>query len=282
MRTEDGQFFAIPSRCLLRRRRKVRLATAPQHAEAPAVAQRQNHWFMVAGSVALGIALAVAAVGLAIFYRPMNEPVANKADVAPEPGLPDPNTTAKDVQKPAATESPAGAGVMEQPSAATSVAKTATEAAVANDVAIPPEVPVGRDPLGLVNDSRPAPPAVSASTDSLAKFDNLIGGASNDPLAKSSASPGPMPSLPSPDSSPAKPQAPRPATRDVDVAKRLADPLPAIETAETPLADFVQLISDLSTIPITLDVPFSPATPQSKVALQLANTTVGARFGRGV
>jgi hypothetical protein len=37
----------------------------------------------------------------------------------------------------------------------------------------------------------------------------------------------------------------------------------------------VQLLSDLSTIPITLEVPFVPATPQSAVSLRLTNTTVG-------
>ena len=42
----------------------------------------------------------------------------------------------------------------------------------------------------------------------------------------------------------------------------------------TPLADFVQLLSDLSTIPITLDVPFTPAAPQTHVAISLTNTTV--------
>ena len=36
----------------------------------------------------------------------------------------------------------------------------------------------------------------------------------------------------------------------------MAVPLLGIETSNTTLADFVQLMSDLSTIPITLDVPF--------------------------
>jgi hypothetical protein len=55
----------------------------------------------------------------------------------------------------------------------------------------------------------------------------------------------------------------------------LADPVAAIDTPGTPLADFVQLMSDLSTIPITLDLPFAPTTADSSVAVHLTNTTVG-------
>jgi hypothetical protein len=255
---------------------------APPHAESPTVAPRQTHWLMVAGSVALGIALAVAAVGVAIFYRPVIESAARMPGVAPKDAAPDAEATTNDVSKSTVTESPASAVAVEHSSAATSVAKAATESSAAKDAAKTPEVAVSRDPLGLVAEASPATPAATASTDSLAKFDNLIGGASNDPLAKSSPPTGQTLSLPPPDSSPVRPQAPRPVARDVDVAKRLADPLPAIETAETPLADFVQLISDLSTIPITLDVPFSPTSARSKVALQLANTTVGAALAEGL
>ncbi len=252
-----------------------------EHTEARVAAPRQNHWLMVAGSVALGIALAVTAVSLAIFYRPRNE-AAKKPGVAQEQTVPNEDANTKVVPGPAGSESPASAVVTEQPPAATNVAKAATESSPASDATKPPEVAALRDPLGLVNDANTAPSAVTPSTDSLAKFDNLIGGANNDPLAKSNPPPNQLPSLPPPDTSPPRPQVPRPPAREIDVAKRLADPLPAIETAETPLADFVQLISDLSTIPITLDVPFSPATPQSKVALQLTNTTVGAALAEGL
>jgi hypothetical protein len=70
--------------------------------------------------------------------------------------------------------------------------------------------------------------------------------------------------------------APRPPPREVDVAKQLASQLPGIESTGTPLAEFVELLSDLSTIPITLEVPFLPATPESAVVFKGANTTVGA------
>jgi hypothetical protein len=80
---------------------------------------------------------------------------------------------------------------------------------------------------------------------------------------------------PSTDTAPARPVAPRPPPRVVDVAKQLAFPLAAMETSGTPLAEFVQLMSELSAIPITLDVPFIPVTPESPVAFRLTNSTVG-------
>src|SRR5439155_10191436 len=85
-------------------------------------------------------------------------------------------------------------------------------------------------------------------------------------------------SPPPPDAATPKPLAPRPPPREVDVAKRLADPLPAIDTPGTPLADFLQLMSDLSTIPITLEadaLPFVRATAETPVVLHATNTTVG-------
>ena len=76
--------------------------------------------------------------------------------------------------------------------------------------------------------------------------------------------------------------APRPPARDVDVAKRLADPLLGIETSATPLADFLQNLSDYSTIPISLELDalaLVKITAETPVALKAANTNVGARAG---
>jgi len=71
------------------------------------------------------------------------------------------------------------------------------------------------------------------------------------------------------------PDEPRP---QVDVAARLADPIAQIELPEMPLADFIAMMSQLSTISITLDLEAlaeigrAPATP---VSVKLSETTVG-------
>src|SRR5262249_55758518 len=111
----------------------------------------------------------------------------------------------------------------------------------------------------------------------LAKFDRILGGSADDPLGKSTARPPETAALPPPEATPSKPLALRPPPREVDVIKRLADSLPGIETAPagTPLAEFLQTMSDLSTIPITLDVPFVPVTAETTVSLRMTNTTVG-------
>src|SRR5262249_17252995 len=120
--------------------------------------------------------------------------------------------------------------------------------------------------------SATTPPTAS---DPLAKFDRILSGNSNDPLGKSTARLPETAALPPLDATPSRPLVPRPPPREVDVNKRLADPLPGIETAATPLAEFVQTMSDLSTIPITLDVPFIPVTADTTVSLRMTNTTVG-------
>ena len=59
--------------------------------------------------------------------------------------------------------------------------------------------------------------------------------------------------------------------------RRLADTLVGIETSDTPLADFLDRFSDLSTIPITLEpdwLSFAPATSESPIVFRAANTTV--------
>lgn len=71
---------------------------------------------------------------------------------------------------------------------------------------------------------------------------------------------------------------PRPDARRVDVARRLNDPLEAIETSGVPLADFLQLITDMTTLPITLDPTALPAikvSPETKVTINLKGTKVG-------
>jgi hypothetical protein len=87
------------------------------------------------------------------------------------------------------------------------------------------------------------------------------------------------------DQAPLKTVAPRPAAREVDVSKRLADPLLGIETSATPLADFLQDLSDYSTIPISLELealPIVKVTAETPVVLKAANTTVGGALAEAL
>lgn len=76
-----------------------------------------------------------------------------------------------------------------------------------------------------------------------------------------------------------QPILPRPAPRKVDVAARLADPLAGLELEGVPLADVLRVMSDLTTIPITLEpdlLPFVKVSPDTKVGSKHTNATVGA------
>jgi hypothetical protein len=140
---------------------------------------------------------------------------------------------------------------------------------------LPPAVPetAKNDPVGLVAAAPQPPPPADAvpATAPLARFDRLLSDGA-DPITP--AAPPPAETTAPPET--ARPLAPRPPPLEIDVARRLADPIASIETAGTPLADFVQLMSDMSTIPITLDLPLAPATAESPVALRLTNATVGS------
>lgn len=71
---------------------------------------------------------------------------------------------------------------------------------------------------------------------------------------------------------------PRPAARKVDVARRLNDPLEAIEITDMPLAEFVSLMTELTTTPVSLDpqaLPAIKASPESKISIKLDKTNVG-------
>lgn len=142
-------------------------------------------------------------------------------------------------------------------------------------------------------------PAEGGGIETLAKFDRFLGGEETVGTASaptsadgasttsaSSASPASLPgaSAEMPPREPAelagepRPMAPRPPPLAVDVSKRLADPLMLVQTSGTPLVEFLQLFSDLSTIPITLEpdaLPLVRLTPLSPVSVDASATTVG-------
>ncbi len=70
---------------------------------------------------------------------------------------------------------------------------------------------------------------------------------------------------------------PRPDPIDVDVAARLSDEIPGIQFTEVSLADFLQFVSEMSTIPITIDplaLTWAKATPATTIAIRQTDTTV--------
>lgn len=229
----------------------------------------------MAASIVLGVGLALIGVCAVILLRPTGPKTSQVATTAKNPLVAAPN---KNSPSPPTTAPAQQAAQPSQPESTSTQTAAPTEPAPSTPVSPPDPTPSTNDPLGLTTTPAPPPSKTPANptTDSLAKFDSIIGGPGNDPLAKpmplASADPNPPAT---PDTAPARPLAPRPPPREIDVAKCLAVPLLGIETSSTTLADFVQLMSDLSTIPITLDVPFPPATPQSLINLRAANTTVG-------
>ena len=71
---------------------------------------------------------------------------------------------------------------------------------------------------------------------------------------------------------------PRPEPREVDIDARLADPLHGIDFADDPLDNIVHIISQMSTIPITLDPEALiqvKTAPDAKVTIRLTGTTIG-------
>lgn len=90
--------------------------------------------------------------------------------------------------------------------------------------------------------------------------------------------PQPEPELPAamPGEDEPEPQ-PKPELPKVDVAARLTDRLEAIEFSELPLSNAVNVISQMTSIPITFDLPALNevgATPNDEVSANLQNVTV--------
>jgi hypothetical protein len=247
-----------------------------------------RYWAITAGSIAAGIALAFAAVTIAIHLFREKPQVVAKAPASstaksatpdqstptsiPEPVQATPDQPTSPPRAPVPDERP------KEVAPATGPPPPAVDAAKSTS-------PVESDPLGLVTAS-PQAAAPAPSTDSLAKFDRLISGDAPEPTPVQSELPAaPIAEVPVPDTTPAKPVATRPPPREVDVAKRLADPMAGIETPGTPLADFLQVISDYSTMPITLQpdaLPLVRISADTPIAFKAANTTVGASLAEAL
>jgi hypothetical protein len=241
----------------------------------------------MAGSVVAGIALALAVVvGMIQFFK--SDPQTIAQAVTSQPAV----TPTKTATPNATAPSPAPEAVPVTPAPeAPAVGPTPmpdVEPMPPLPMPMPPAPEAEQDPIGL---TEPPQPEIKPANpdDPLAKFDRLIG--SDDVPAATeepAAAPAPMPAPAGP-VEPEKPALPRPAPRSINITARLADPLPAIETSGTPLADFLQFFQDLSTIPVTLEpdgLPFVRATAESPIVLTTEeatrNTTVGAALAAGL
>jgi predicted RNA-binding Zn-ribbon protein involved in translation (DUF1610 family) len=240
-----------------------------------AAGQPWRYWLLMVGSVAVGVVVAFVAVSASIYFLRGDPRGGGQSKVTASSPVGAPQTSIGDeaAEVSAADDSAGDRATVRSPPGADMPANASPETQAQS-------VPSGDDPLGLNHEpDRPHVPQPANSDDPLAKFDLLIGGGEEDPLGPPSDAEaereGPIPAL---DTAPASTAAQRPPPREVDVPARLADPLPGIETPGTPLADFLQLISDLSTIPITLEpdaLAFARVTPDTPVVLRAANTTVG-------
>jgi DNA-directed RNA polymerase subunit RPC12/RpoP len=245
---------------------------------AAGMARPGRFWLLLGGSVVAGIVLAVGAVAAAIQFYPRPITQTPKQFNSKNSATPLEKTSpAEQVASSSAPKSPA------TPTPATPLetpAVSPAESTARNPATPTPPPSTGTDPLGLVQEPK-APAATASATDQLAKFDRLLSGDDPPKTAAPSAATATMPpatGVPPADPTPNRPVVPRPPPREVSVGKRLSDPLQGIETSGTPLADFLQFISDLSTIPITLEpdtLAFLQKTADSPVTLKAANTTVG-------
>lgn len=239
----------------------------------------------IVGSLAALVGIATA-VGLFILFTSSGgtrEPVAHV-----DPSTPESHATDTSPAPPAAPAvpvdpSPAAAPKpSDEPAAPPELPPVPTPAAAEKPAPAPAPVSPA-DPAGPGNLApQPARGSELLGTTELSTLTAALrqfGGLTNDsPEGAAALAKGPALDPDDPNKPPANEPRARPAPRQVDVGARLSDPLPAIELADGPLLDLVQVLTDFSTVPITLDVD---ALTRMRVAVtqpvrvQEANTTVG-------
>lgn len=248
---------------------------------------RLRFWLVAGGSAAVGIVLAFAAVTLALrIVRGMPPQIRRTTSSSSPDAAPATGPVVAPAQAAPPTANVAPALPPSQAEQAPANASPATSSIATNDVspAPSPGKAATADPLGLVpqNAAKSELPQVS---DSLAKLDRLIGTGVEETPPPAGTKPTAAAPKEVPEAAPSKPPAPRPPPREVDVAKRLADPLLGIESANTPLVDFLQTLSDLSTIPISLEpdaLAIVNVSASSPVALKTGSITVGAAITEAI
>jgi DNA-directed RNA polymerase subunit RPC12/RpoP len=209
---------------------------------------------MLAVGGCMGTALAIGAAFLAASFAGQREKqvVENVPPTQPGPE----ETSTSNVPEETETKSSATDPTEEKSALPSNPATDTTDPPVTptspRDTAVPPS----GDPLKLVED----PPAQATESDasSLDKLKEQFarlgpdaeGSSSSD--TGSSSSPASLPAAPA-EVSPAVASRPRPEPRKIDLPARLADRFLEIEFTGQPLGEVVQLLSDYSTIPITIE-----------------------------
>lgn len=270
---------------------------AEEPVELPLRNERPSrYWLLLAASILAGIALAVTVVAASMYFLrggkevvaqtnpPQNNkqadkthsPTQDKQQVKTDDSSSKPQSEQSNNADPTETVVP-----VETKNPSSELQENSSEPAPMTEAPSTPE----KDPLGIVDPPTPAANNQAAATTNspLAQFDKILAGDAAAALPEpqdSVAEPMPMPAEgnAASNASPPRPALPRPPPRDIDVAARLTDPLPAIEAEGTPLADFLQVMSDLSTIPITLQpdaLPLIRVSPLTPLSLRAENTTVG-------
>jgi hypothetical protein len=271
-------------------------------------AQAWPQWILLGSAAVMGIALAIGVFGYAVMYAtranrftvaeatPPSEPDRNvAASPAAEAKSPAHETAANSETTPA-LESPDTADAspieQDQSSSTTSTAPAPSlpqPETVAEEEANPPP-PVSETAESPFDATGSEPPLaeLAANADLLEKFGDFLGGsplapdtAASEAPRETAAEPPPADSLPAvSDESEADSAAtplPRPAPRKVDVAARLADPIAEVEFAAIPLGEFLNFVTDLSTVPISIEpeaLAWRRLTPATPIAVRLADTTV--------
>ncbi len=263
------------------------------------------HWPLITAAVGAGVLLAVSAVYLSfVLLSPSPQPIAKVSAVPPttteptadqEPAQAEQTPTAEPTVPPAAPALPVDesdtAPAPAKPVDPMPPTEPADEAVAAATPPAPGRQPAaGGDPLGILPEAAPEPkkPTEPKTVDPLAGFGNLIDAPTADPIPveQSSGTAGvDLSDVESSAGSESRPSLRRPEPRTVDVAARLADPLPAIEVDGVPLTDYLRFFQDLSTIPITLQPDalwFARATATSNVRTKGQNLSVADALTGGL
>jgi DNA-directed RNA polymerase subunit RPC12/RpoP len=208
----------------------------------------------------MGVALALGVAFLAsgrrtapkpeVVQQPLTPPAVEEPSTEPESA---PETTPERSIKPE-VDPPAPPPVEEKP--------LVPEQPVPEEPQVkPPVIPIEEPEVARKNDP--------FKLDELRKFDEMI----REPQPVEKVAP-PLPPAP-PIAAP--PVMSRPSMRKIDIAARLGDKIPKMASDDCPLNDFLQTISNFSTIPISLHpeaLPWSRISPASPVKVSLANLTV--------
>ncbi len=261
--------------------------------------QLWRSWVLMGGAAAAGIVLAGTVFGFVIarFSRPdetAQESAPPPAAAAPEQARPAPAAAGGDTsestgeENPPADANPPG-GPRDEKGAPADPARPvagdpdapqqppADPADAAPDAAVPDAAPpddADDGPPGFTPKADPAGDGDAATTldETVAQFEALLDDKPMPPVEPEEGADAPPADLPVEDAGPR-----RPPPRVVDVAARLDDNLIEIEIDGTPLVTFLQFMSQLSTIPITLDpevLPWLNLTPVSPVTAQRSGATV--------